>query len=96
MAQVDGNELPPASAKCDKYRKALSKQRIDLSATGSRENNALLSLLKCTCKENKKCDEALKHHAGCSSSVMGAGVFEGRPDCARELKALLKCANNNI
>jgi hypothetical protein len=91
MATIDGSALPTTTAKCEKFRKALVGKKVDFNSTGSRENNALLNLLKCECKESKVCGPVQQRYAMCHKSVMGAGTFEGRNNCGTEMRELYDC-----
>lgn len=82
--------VPP---KCGKFHKELKSKKVNLTACGSKDNNTLLSLLKCVCKEEKICSETLKKYMACHGSVMGAGSYQGRRNCELELKDLINCVN---
>ena len=93
MAQLlEGSELLSVSRKCRKFRKALEGQNVDLAKCGDKTNNALVNLLRCECKQKKICEAEIANYSACHSSVMGAGAFKGRPDCAAELVKLRACS----
>ncbi|GMH66497.1 hypothetical protein TrLO_g6638 [Triparma laevis f. longispina] len=84
--------------KCVKQFKAVSKflaksktNSIDLSACGSKENNALVALYRCETKNFDVCKSEQKMYENCHSSVMGVGTFENGSDCAKQLTALRVC-----
>ena len=89
---------------CRKLHDALSKVPApDPRQTGSKPLNMLVAWMRCEVKSGRKnkCDSPgcgdvwrepegfLKAFETCSKSVMGAGAFEGRPDCAAELERLI-------
>ena len=103
---IDAPGSASGEQKCAKLAAALAKSleagggKLDLSLTGSKENNALVSLLKCDAKALKKalhhpggCDDAVKRYDKCHASVMGTGMFEGRKGCAKEADDLRKCVH---
>jgi hypothetical protein len=89
---IVGDSLPVSEAKkCAKFRKALQSKVVHLEKIGDRDNNALVNWLKCEAKVKPSCGEATKAYFACHSSVMGAGTFEGKANCAHELRLLLLC-----
>ena len=100
---IDAPSSASGEQKCAKLAAALAKSleagggKLDLSFTGSKENNALISLLKCDAKALKKtlpaCGVAVKRYDKCHASVMGTGMFEGRKGCAKEADDLRKCVH---
>lgn len=89
---INGDDIPfIASKKCMKLMKVLNDKVVDINATGHRDNNALLKLLKCECKESKICLDVDKSYSTCHSNIMGTGSYKGRKDCGVELAELLQC-----
>ena len=88
---VDGSKLPLPQKKCEKFSKSLVGKQIDTTKTGKKENNDLVNHLRCECKVLKICINSMSVYDNCHRSVMGAGVYEGRPNCAKELEQLLNC-----
>ena len=80
---------------CAKLCKALRAKDIDLDATGSRDTNALIKLLRCQVKaDSKHCSSVLEQYTRCHNSIMGSGVYKGQKHCGDELLALFACAIN--
>lgn len=90
---VYGDELVGLVApKCSKLIQPLRGKAVDLHATGDRQTNALIKVLKCQTKETKKCGSELERYLRCHNSIMGSGVYEGKKNCGPELMALFMCA----
>jgi hypothetical protein len=104
-AYVDVPSSASGEPKCLKLAGALSKtldggkSKLDFSLTGSKENNALIALLKCDARALKDklphCGDAVKRYDKCHASVMGTGMFEGRKGCAAEAEDLLRCVHQS-
>jgi hypothetical protein len=52
---VEGDLADACWPKCAKLGAALRGRTVELTATGSRDNNALDKLLRCECKERGVC-----------------------------------------
>jgi phosphotransferase system HPr-like phosphotransfer protein len=52
---MDGDLADASTPKCAKLGAALRGRTVELTATGSRDNNALDKLLRCECKERGVC-----------------------------------------
>jgi hypothetical protein len=93
MFEMISSEWLPSnvSKKCMKFRKSLGDKSVDISATGQRDNNELLKLLKCESKENKICLELEVAYTVCHGNVMGTGSYNGKKHCGEELAKLLQC-----
>ena len=95
MSQVIGDTLGERTvSKCAKLTKPLRGKIIAWNSTGSRENNELIKLLKCQCKNAQpQCTDVLKFYEQCHGGVMGGGVHTatGRKHCGEELMALFAC-----
>uniref|UniRef100_A0A7S2TYY2 Uncharacterized protein n=1 Tax=Lotharella oceanica TaxID=641309 RepID=A0A7S2TYY2_9EUKA len=77
--------------RCRKIRRALGEREIDLGATGSQDNNKLVSLLKCESRARRKCEDVSKRYAQCHAAIMGVGMFKGKRNCRNELASWLQC-----
>lgn len=81
--------------RCGKARKEVGKAgSVDPTATGSKENNLLIKLLRCQEKHDrgvKDCQKWMSQHDECFKSVMGVGGFEGEKNCAKQLEAWFQC-----
>mmetsp|Transcript_13709 Transcript_13709/g.15038 ORF Transcript_13709/g.15038 Transcript_13709/m.15038 type:complete len:109 (+) Transcript_13709:50-376(+) len=97
MVDIKGNEYPfsSVSSKCTLQHKSIKKKKINLSATGSPANNALVSFLRCQVKATKTCADFEKEYTLCHKSFMGTGSYNGKRECGEELEALYTCVKTS-
>ncbi|GMH84573.1 hypothetical protein TrST_g1329 [Triparma strigata] len=104
---MDDHQVHP---KCVKQLKAVSKilanaksksiqgykYPVPLEACGSKENNALLALLRCETKHRVTCQLQQKLYDTCHASVMGVGTYENKSNCSSQLAALRDCVKFKV
>ena len=92
---VKGRDFPSDTVvdKCAKAYSIISKKKkkIDMDATGEKNNNLLLDFLQCQAKATKSCKNEEKEYTRCHQSFMGVGSYNGRKHCGLELEQLYTC-----